>query len=106
MPQFLERRFNPACRYIFAASLIIGYVAAILGGTLYAGALSLQSMLNMDLTWAIIFFGVTTGAYTIYGGLTSAAWTDFLQVALLMTAGRFIFLLGLSRRGGPAAPVA
>src|SRR3954471_22656653 len=46
MPQFLERRFTPTCRYIFAASLIVGYVAAILGGTLYAGALSLQSMLN------------------------------------------------------------
>jgi len=79
MPQFLERRYNATCRTIFAAALIIGYVAAILGGTLYAGALSLQSMLNMDLTWAIVFFGVTTGAYTIYGGLTSAAWTDFCR---------------------------
>ena len=37
MPQFLERRYNSACRTIFAASLIVGYVAAILGGTLYAG---------------------------------------------------------------------
>jgi SSS family solute:Na+ symporter len=103
MPQFLERRYNSACRTIFALSLIIGYVAAILGGTLYAGALSLQSMLNMDLTWAIIFFGVTTGAYTIYGGLTSAAWTDFMQVALLMTAGVLIPVLGLSRVGGLAS---
>jgi SSS family solute:Na+ symporter len=103
MPQFLERRYNATCRYIFAASLIVGYVAAILGGTLYAGALALQSMLQMDLTWAIIFFGVTTGAYTIYGGLTSAAWTDFLQVALLMTAGVLIPVLGLARVGGLAA---
>jgi SSS family solute:Na+ symporter len=102
MPQFLERRYNSACRYIFAASLIVGYIAAILGGTLYAGALSLQSMLNMDLTWATIFFGVTTGAYTIYGGLTSAAWTDFMQVALLLTAGVLIPVLGLSRVGGLA----
>jgi solute:Na+ symporter, SSS family len=103
MPQFLERRYNSACRTIFAMSLIVGYVAAILGGTLYAGALSLQSMLGMELTWAIIFFGVTTGAYTIYGGLTSAAWTDFLQVALLMTAGVLIPVIGLSRVGGLSA---
>src|SRR5436190_1334193 len=75
MPQFLERRYNATCRYIFAVALIVGYVAAILGGTLYAGGLALQSMLQMDLAWAIVFFGVTTGAYTIYGGLTSAAWT-------------------------------
>jgi SSS family solute:Na+ symporter len=100
MPQFLERRYNSACRYVFALALVVGYVAAILGGTLYAGGLALQSMLNMDLTWAIIFFGVTTGAYTIYGGLTSAAWTDFVQVALLLTAGILIPVLGLYRVGG------
>src|SRR5918994_2818105 len=100
MPQFLERRYNSTCRYVFAVALVVGYVAAILGGTLYAGGLALQGMLNMDLTWAIIFFGVTTGAYTIYGGLTSAAWTDFLQVALLLTAGILIPVLGLQRIGG------
>jgi solute:Na+ symporter, SSS family len=95
MPQFLEKRYNSTCRYIFAVALVIGYVAAILGGTLYAGGLALQGMLNVDLTWAIIFFGVTTGAYTIYGGLISAAWTDFAQVALLLTAGVLIPVLGL-----------
>src|SRR5687768_1734815 len=46
MPQFLERRYNSTCRYIFALALVVGYVAAILGGTLYAGGLALQSMLN------------------------------------------------------------
>src|SRR5688572_26629158 len=95
MPQFLEKRYNSTCRYIFAVALVVGYVAAILGGTLYAGGLALQGMLAMDLTWAIIFFGVTTGAYTIYGGLISAAWTDFAQVALLLTAGILIPVLGL-----------
>ena len=100
MPQFLERRYNSTCRYIFAFSLVVGYIAAILGGTLYAGGLSLQSMLGMNLTTAILFFAITTGAYTIYGGLTSAAWTDFLQVCLLLTAGVLIPVLGLWRVGG------
>ena len=100
MPQFLEKRYNSTCRYVFAVALVVGYVGAILGGTLYAGGLALQGMLNMNLTWAIIFFGVTTGAYTIYGGLTSAAWTDFLQVGLLLTAGILIPILGLHRIGG------
>ena len=79
---------------------MVGYIAAILGGTLYAGGLSLQSMLGMNLTTAILFFAITTGAYTIYGGLTSAAWTDFLQVCLLLTAGVLIPVLGLWRVGG------
>src|SRR5918999_1345078 len=51
MPQFLERRYNATCRYIFAFALVVGDIAAILGGTLYAGGLSLQSLLHMDLTW-------------------------------------------------------
>src|ERR671912_2576810 len=100
MPQFLEKRYNSTCRYIFAFSLVVGYIAAILGGTLYAGGLSLQSMLGMNLTTAILFFAITTGAYTIYGGLKSAAWTDFLQVCLLLTAGVLIPILGLQRVGG------
>jgi SSS family solute:Na+ symporter len=100
MPQFLEKRYNATCRYIFAAALVVGYVVAILGGTLYAGALALQGILGLDLTWAILFFGISTGAYTIYGGLTSAAWTDFVQVALLLTAGILIPVLGLQRVGG------
>jgi solute:Na+ symporter, SSS family len=100
MPQFLERRYNSTCRYIFAFFLVVGYIAAILGGTLYAGGLSLQSMLGMNLTTAILFFAITTGAYTIYGGLTSAAWTDFLQVCLLLTAGILVPVLGLYHIGG------
>src|SRR5688500_13477727 len=100
MPQFLERRYDSTCRYVFAFALVVGYVLAILGGTLYAGGLALQGMLNVPLTWAIVFFAVTTGAYTIYGGLKSAAWTDFLQVCLLLTAGILIPIIGLQRVGG------
>src|SRR6266481_1901881 len=29
MPEFLERRYNPACRYIFAIASVVGFVAAI-----------------------------------------------------------------------------
>src|SRR3954464_11439449 len=45
IPQFLERRYSTACRYIFSASLVVGYVAAILPATLYAGGLAAQRML-------------------------------------------------------------
>src|SRR5215469_13956747 len=42
VPQFLERRYNVACRYIFSGSLIAGYVAAIIAGTLFAGGVALR----------------------------------------------------------------
>src|SRR3990172_6900913 len=33
MPQFLERRYNSACRYLYAFALVIGYVATLLAGS-------------------------------------------------------------------------
>src|ERR1700744_5619029 len=42
IPEFLERRYSATCRYIFSASLVAGYVGAILAGTLYAGGLALE----------------------------------------------------------------
>ena len=50
VPQFLERRYNVACRYIFSGSLIAGYVAAIIAGSLFAGGVALDSMLGLPVT--------------------------------------------------------
>jgi SSS family solute:Na+ symporter len=100
VPQFLERRYNAACRYIFSGSLVVGYVAAIIAGSLFAGGLALQSMLGLRLEYGIFFFGVVTGAYTIYGGLKSAAWTDFMQIIVLGAGGILVPILGLYAIGG------
>ena len=32
LPEFLERRYHPSCRYIFSAALLVGYVGAIISG--------------------------------------------------------------------------
>lgn len=100
MPQFLELRYNSACRYIFAVSLLIGYTAALIAAALYGGALALESMVGVDAIYGIWFFALVTGAYTIYGGLTSAVWTDFLQMWVLLAGGILVPILGLLHVGG------
>jgi SSS family solute:Na+ symporter len=111
VPQFLERRYNVACRYIFSGSLVVGYVVAIIAGTLLAGGLAVHRMLGpffpeslaepqQQIVTGIIFFAVLTGAYTIYGGLKSAAWTDFMQIIVLGAGGILVPILGLIRVGG------
>src|ERR1051325_1700016 len=114
MPEFLERRYNSACRYIFAIISIFGFVAAINAGALYSGGLMLDSFFGQDfaritpnvsflgspvspVVWYILFFALTTGVYTIYGGLKSAAWTDFMQVVILLVAGLLVPGLALHR---------
>jgi solute:Na+ symporter, SSS family len=106
MPEFLERRYNPTSRYIFAGFLAVGYVASVIAGSLYAGGLILQNMFGLNILVAILFLGIVTGAYTIYGGLVSAAWTDFLQMAVLTAAGLMVPVLGLIKVGGLAHLVA
>jgi solute:Na+ symporter, SSS family len=106
MPQFLERRYNAACRYVFASSLVVGYVAAILAGSLYAGGVALESLFGLKVQWGIYLFALATGAYTIYGGLASAAWTDFMQMIVLLAAGVLVPVLALmavGEQGGLAA---
>src|SRR5947207_3945201 len=111
IPEFLERRYSTVCRYIFSASLVAGYVGAIIAGTLYAGGLAFERMIGPFLTGSfadphrqvvagIIFFAVITGTYTIYGGLRSAAWTDFMQIIILVIGGVLVPILGLREVGG------
>src|SRR6266478_4125781 len=116
MPEFLERRYNPACRYIFAIASIVGFVAAINAGALYSGGIMLDSFFGDDLSrlmprivlfgnvvspvsMYIVFFAVTTGVYTIYGGLKSAAWTDLMQIVVLLFAGFLVPFLALHHAG-------
>ncbi len=100
MPEFLERRYNSAARYVFAFFCIIGYLFSLIAGPLYAGGLALESMFGLNLMWGIVFLGVLTGAYTVYGGLKSAAWTDFMQIAVLLAGGILVPIIGLSKVGG------
>jgi SSS family solute:Na+ symporter len=108
MPQFLELRYNSTCRYLFATSLVIGYIFTLLAGSLYAGGLAIErifdlhisSDLETNIKWGIIFFAVTTGAYTIYGGMKSSAWTDFMQMMVLLFAGILLPILALQKTGG------
>src|SRR5260370_21598664 len=75
-------------------------MVALVAGPFSAGGLALEAMFGMDLVRAIVLLGVLTGAYTIYGGLKSAAWTDFMQMGVLLVGGILVPVIGLSKTGG------
>lgn len=110
MPQFLERRYNTTCRYLFAVSLVVGYIFTLLAGSLYAGGLAIERIfelkisddLSTNIKWGIVFFAATTGAYTIYGGMKSSAWTDFMQMMVMLVAGILLPILAIREAGGLA----
>jgi len=102
MPEFLERRFNTACRRIYAAVSIISMVFVLLGVTMLAGAKALNVLFpdQISLTTGIILLAVASATYSVYGGLLSSVWADFIQYIVLMTGGIIVGVYSLFYAGG------
>jgi solute:Na+ symporter, SSS family len=100
IPEFLERRFNFTIRVWFAVVTVISNVVAFLASVLYGGGLALQALFGWDLWFGIIALGVVAGAWAIYGGLRSVAWTDFFTVIVMLAGGMTVTILGLQALSG------
>jgi SSS family solute:Na+ symporter len=100
MPEFLERRYNSTCRYLFAVCSLVLWIVAQMAVVMLAGGKAMQGMFGLDPTVTIVCLAVLAGSYTIYGGLISVAWTDFLQFVVMMLGGLIVTVIGLHRVGG------
>jgi solute:Na+ symporter, SSS family len=103
MPEFLERRYNRQCRYIFAVASLVLWIIAQMAVVMLAGGKALEGMFGFSPYLTILGLAVLAGSYTIYGGLVSVAWTDFLQFVVLMAGGLIVAVIGLDRVGGITA---
>src|ERR1041384_6810188 len=74
MPEFLEKRFNPASRSYFTWVSIIGYVLTKISVTLYAGGVVIRAVTGWNFYTAAIVLIVVTGLYTIFGGLRAVVY--------------------------------
>lgn len=100
MPEFLERRYGVGSRTIFAVLTVVSYAAVNLAMVLYSGGLALEFLFGIPLPVCVLLLAVVTGAYTVYGGLSSVVWTDVFQCILLLLGGLLVFGLGLARVDG------
>src|SRR5438477_4120435 len=100
MPEFLERRFNPAARTYFTWVSVIGYVLTKISVTLYAGGVVIRAVTGWDFYTAAIVLIVVTGLYTIFGGLRAVVYTEVLQAFVLILGSVTLMAIGLSRVGG------
>lgn len=100
MPEFLERRYNATCRYVFAVCSLVLWIVAQMAVVMLAGGKALKGMFGLDETITILGLALLAGSYTIYGGLISVAWTDFLQFVVMMVGGLVVTVVGLHQVGG------
>ena len=107
MPQFLEKRYNPASRTILSVISLISYVLTKVAVTVYAGGLVFQQVFGIESLWGIDFFWIAaiglvviTALYTIFGGMKSVLYTSVLQTPILLLGSLIILVLGLKELGG------
>ncbi|MDX1637056.1 MAG: sodium/sugar symporter [Balneolaceae bacterium] len=100
IPEFVEQRFNTTLKTILAVFWIALFVFVNLTTVLYLGALSLDTIMGTGdgsfMTYALIGLSAIAAAYSLYGGLAAVAWTDVLQVALLVLGGFVVTIAGLT----------
>lgn len=100
MPEFLELRYSVAVRRMYAVISVISYVFINLAGVIFSGAYLLEQMLGIPLQAGIWGLAILSGTLTVYGGMSSVAWTQVFQSALLIGGGLLVFFLGLTEVPG------
>jgi solute:Na+ symporter, SSS family len=100
MPEFLERRYGPACRWYLTTVSVLAYIFTKISVSLYAGALVLRLVVGWDFYTSATVMVIATGIYTIFGGLSAVIYTELLQAVVLLTGAITLTVLGLAEVGG------
>lgn len=99
IPEFVEKRFNTTLKTILAVFWIALFVFVNLTTVLYLGALALDTIMGTGdgslMMYALIGLSAIAAAYSLYGGLSAVAWTDVIQVGLLVLGGFVVTFAGL-----------
>src|SRR5512136_32488 len=105
VPEYLTKRFGRAVGSAFSVVCMIQYLLINLPLVLYSGGFLINRIFGLDIRLAVGLLVVVTGSYTIFGGLSSAAWVDLFNGALLVGGGLLVFALGLAAVPGGLAAV-
>lgn len=100
IPEFIEKRYSTNLKTILAVFWIALFIFVNLTSVLFLGGKALDTILgNGDGSMifpAIVALALFAAAYSIYGGLAAVAWTDVVQVVLLVLGGLITTLIALN----------
>jgi len=84
LPDFLEKRFNRACRDWLAVVSIIASVSINVTFSFLTGGMVLETLFGVDMYQCILVISVLVGLYTVIGGLSAVVWTEMIQTFVLL----------------------
>jgi SSS family solute:Na+ symporter len=111
MPEFLERRFSPASRWVLSIISLVAYILTKIAVGIFAGGIVFSTLLpdaqvplgaiTLNSFWVgSILVIVLTGLYTVLGGMRAVAYTEALQTVVLVVGSVLVTAFGLARLGG------
>src|SRR5262244_438825 len=111
MPEFLERRFSPASRYVLSIVSIITFIVSKIAVGIFAGGVVFGTLLPelhitigntyIDSFWiGSVLVIALTGLYTALGGMRAVAYNDAVQVLILISGSALLTIYGLIELGG------
>ncbi len=100
MPEFLERRFNPGCRWTLTSISVVAYVFTKISVALFAGAILIKVAIGWPVHVSAVVLVIATGIYTIAGGLSAVIYTELIQTFILVGGSLLLMVIGLDKVGG------
>jgi SSS family solute:Na+ symporter len=111
MPEFLERRFSPASRYVLSVVSIVTFIVSKIAVGIFAGGVVFGTLLPelhitighsvIDSFWiGSVLVIVLTGLYTALGGMRAVAYNDAVQTFVLILGSASLTAYGLLKLGG------
>ncbi len=100
LPDFLEKRYNRACRDWLAIISIISAVVIHIAFSFLAGGIVLKTLFGIDMYVSIIVIALLTGLYTVIGGLKAVVVTESIQTIVLISGAVIITTICFQKAGG------
>lgn len=100
LPDFLERRYDRACRDWLAGISVLSAIIVHIAFSLLAGGIVLQTLFGVGMYTSVVVISVLTGIYTIVGGLRAVVVTESIQTVVLLAGALVISAAAWQAMGG------
>jgi SSS family solute:Na+ symporter len=106
LPDFLEKRYNRACRDWLTFVSILSAIIIHIAFSLLTGGIVLETLFGIDMYTSVTVIAIITAIYTIIGGLRAVVVTESIQTVVLVAGAIVITIACFGRMGGWDAMVA
>lgn len=100
LPDFLEQRYNRACRDWLALISVVSAIVLHIAFPLAAGWMVLHHLIGIDKWTCILLICSLTALYTVIGGLAAVVFTEAVQTVVLIVGSVLITAFAYTKVGG------